>query len=287
MARTVASVAARTIGRSSRLGFALAAPACLALLLLSRAHAQQPLATVPAPTPPSAVSPPAVAVRTAPTPEQRAAAAAKLALDWPQLAFYRSANASLPAPVAGQRRVVLLGDSITEFWPRRSPAFFEATGYVGRGIGGQTSPQMVVRFHQDVVALKPSVVLILAGTNDVAENTGPATDEQIIDNLTAMVEMAQANKIGVVIGSVPPATRFFWKQEAVPAPRIAALNVKIKAWAQSRGLVYADFWSVLSMPDGTMNPDYAGDSVHPNEKGYAVMEPVAKAAIDKVLNARR
>ncbi len=286
MARTLASAAFEAINRSSNRAARLKASACLlALFLTSPALAQPPSAT--APTPPAAASPPAGAPRAAPTPEQRAAAAAKLALDWPQLAFYREANAALPAPAAGQKRMVLLGDSITEFWPRRSPGFFETTGYIGRGIGGQTSPQMVVRFHQDVIALKPAVTLILAGTNDVAENTGPATDEQIIDNLTAMVEMAQANKVRVVIGSVPPATRFYWKPELQPAQRIAALNTKIKAWAQSRGLVYADFWSVLAMPDGTMNPDYAGDSVHPNPKGYAVMEPVAKAAIDKALSAPR
>jgi len=142
---------------------------------------------------------------------------------------------------------------------------------------------MLLRFHQDVVALKPAAVVILAGTNDVAENTGPATDEQIIDNLAAMSEIARAHGIKVVMGSVPPATTFFWRRDAVPAPRIKALNAKIKTWAQAQGITYADFWTALALPDGGMNPANSPDTVHPNATGYAIMESVVQAAIGEAL----
>ncbi len=179
-----------------------------------------------------------------------------------------------------------MGDSITENWAKNRPSFFSDNGYTGRGIGGQTTQQMILRMHQDVVDLKPAVVLILAGTNDVAENTGPMTDKQIIDDLAAMVEIAQANGIKVVMGSVPPATTFFWRRDMTPAPRIRDLNAKIKAWAQSKKLVYADFWAAMSTPDGGMKPELANDTVHPNDAGYGVMEPMAKAAINEALKSK-
>jgi lysophospholipase L1-like esterase len=206
--------------------------------------------------------------------------------DWPALRRYQAANAALPAPVAGKPRVVFMGDSITQNWAARRAGFFADNSYVGRGISGQTSSQMVLRFHQDVVALNPAAVVILAGTNDVAENTGPMTDEQIIDNIAAMTEIAHAHGIQSVIGSVPPATRFNWRQEIVPAPRIKALNAKLKTWAQEQGITYADFWSAMSLPDGTMNPANAEDSVHPNDKGYDVMEPIVRAALGEALKKR-
>ncbi|MDB5437662.1 MAG: family lipase, partial [Caulobacteraceae bacterium] len=168
-------------------------------------------------------------------------------------------------------------------WASQRASFFTDHGFVGRGISGQTSPQMVLRFHQDVVDLKPAVALILAGTNDVAENTGPITDEQIIANLEAMVEMARAHGIKVVIGSVTPATSFFWNTAMHPTARIQALNVKIRAWAASQNLVYADFWTAMAQPDGTTIPTLAVDSVHPNAAGYGVMEPIALAAIAQAM----
>jgi acyl-CoA thioesterase-1 len=226
-------------------------------------------------------------VRAPRTPEQIAAANAATLRDWPALARYRDEDAALPEPERGKPRVVLLGDSITQFWVRTRPEFFAATGYVDRGISGQTSPQMVLRFHQDVVALKPAVVLILAGTNDIAENTGPISDEEVIDNLKAMVEMARANRIKVVIGSVTPATTFFWKPDVQPAAHVAALNARIKAWAEGEKLTYADFWSAMALPDGAMNPQLADDTVHPNAAGYAVMEPIATAAVARALRLRR
>jgi acyl-CoA thioesterase I len=203
--------------------------------------------------------------------------------DWPALKRYQADNAALPAPTPGKPRAVFMGDSITQGWAAQRGSFFADNGYVGRGISAQTSPQMVLRFHQDVVALKPAAVVILAGTNDIAENTGPMTEEQTIDNLTAMTEIAHANGIKVVICSVTPATRFFWRPEAVPAPRIKSLNAKIKAWAQEQKLVYADFWTAMAQSDGTMNPAYAADTVHPNAAGYGVMEPIVQAAIAEAL----
>jgi lysophospholipase L1-like esterase len=225
-------------------------------------------------------------VRPPRTPEQIAAANAVTLRDWPALGRYAALNATLSPPEQGKPRVVFLGDSITQNWARGRPEFFTANGYVGRGISGQTSPQMVLRFHQDVIALKPAAVFILAGTNDIAENTGPISDEQVIDNLTAMVEMARAHRIKVVVGSVTPATYFFWKSEAQPTAHVMALNEKIKAWAKSEKITYADFWSAMAMPDGTTNPAYANDSVHPNSVGFGVMEPIATAAIKTALRRR-
>jgi lysophospholipase L1-like esterase len=225
-------------------------------------------------------------VRPPRTPEQIAAANAVTLRDWPAMGRYAALNATLPPPEKGKPRVVFLGDSITQNWARGRPEFFAANGYVGRGISGQTSPQMVLRFHQDVIALKPAAVFILAGTNDIAENTGPISDDQVIDNLTSMVEMARAHKIKVVVGSVTPATYFFWKSEAQPTAHVMALNEKIKAWATSEKITYADFWSAMAMPDGTTNPAYANDSVHPNSAGFGVMEPIATAAIKTALRRR-
>jgi lysophospholipase L1-like esterase len=257
--------------------------ASVSALAPASARAQTPSAP-PVAAPPTVAAPPAA--RGPGDPAAAAARAASVARDWPALAFYQADNTALPAPTKDRPRVVFMGDSITQAWVRQRASFFTDNGYVGRGISGQTSPQMLLRFHQDVVALKPAAVLILAGTNDVAENTGPMTDEQIIDNLMAMVEIAQANKIKVVIGSVTPATSFFWRRDAVPAPRIAALNVKLKAWAAAHRLTYADFWAAMSMPDGTMNPANANDTVHPNAVGYGIMEPIAQAAIVKALKAK-
>jgi lysophospholipase L1-like esterase len=202
------------------------------------------------------------------------------------LARYQAANAALPPVAPGKPRIVFMGDSITENWAKNRPAFFEQTGYIGRGIGGQTTQQMILRMHQDVVNIKASVVLILAGTNDVAENTGPMTDEQIIDNLATMTEIARANGVKVVVGSVPPATTFFWRRDMTPAPRIRELNEKLKAWAKSKQFVYADFWAAMSLPDGGMKPDLASDTVHPNDAGYGVMEPIAIAAVNQALKAK-
>jgi lysophospholipase L1-like esterase len=232
---------------------------------------------------PSAAQAPAPA---ASAPAPAAAAAPARIVDFPNLKRYQPDNAALPPASSARPRVVFMGDSITQGWAAKRPAFFESNAFVGRGISGQTTSQMVLRFHQDVVALQPAAVFILAGTNDVAENTGPVTDEQVIDNLAAMVEIAHAHGIAPIIGSIPPATTFSWRKEIVPTARIQALNAKIKAWAQQQSLPYADIWSAMALPDGGMKPDLATDSVHPNDAGYAVMEPVAQSAIASVLKAR-
>jgi lysophospholipase L1-like esterase len=206
-------------------------------------------------------------------------------VDFPNLKRYQPDNAALPPPAAGKSRVVFMGDSITEGWAAKRPAFFESNGYVGRGISGQTTSQMVLRFHQDVVALKPAVVVVIAGTNDVAENTGPMTDDQIVENLATMVEIARAHGIRPVVGSIPPATSFFWRKEIVPTARIRDLNLKLRAWAQAEKVTYADVWTAMASPDGGMNPAFADDTVHPNDAGYSAMEPIVHAAITAAMKS--
>ena len=198
------------------------------------------------------------------------------------LGRYAAENAKLPAAEAN--RVVFMGDSITDNWGHKYGAFFPGKPYINRGIGGQTSAQMVLRFVQDVVRLQPAAVVILAGTNDIAENTGPATDEQIKDNFRAMVAIARANHIRVILGSIPPADRFGWHPGIEPAARIRTLNAWLRSYADEQHLVYLDYYSSLATPEGAMKPELAVDkAVHPNEAGYAVMQPLAEAAIAKAL----
>jgi lysophospholipase L1-like esterase len=177
---------------------------------------------------------------------------------------------------AGARGV--LGDSITEWWlttrPRCLPAACRS-----RGIAGQTSPQILLRFYQDVVRLHPRVVHIMCGTNDVAGNTGPTSPDEYAANILAMVDLARANGISVVLGSVLPSGGFNWRAEMKPAAQIAALNVWLKDLARTRGLVYADYYSAMATPEGAMKPGLSGDGVHPNAAGYAIMEPIARAAL--------
>ncbi|WP_433909308.1 SGNH/GDSL hydrolase family protein [Sphingomonas yabuuchiae] len=201
--------------------------------------------------------------------------------DFAYLARYRDDNAKLPAPVAGQPRVIFMGDSITENWASRAPDFF-VKGRIGRGISGQTTSQMLLRFRQDVIDLKPAVVQIMAGTNDIAGNTGPTTDAQVQGNIMSMVQLAQANGIRVILASIPPADHFEWKPGLAPAPRIATLNAWLQDYARRVGATYADYWSVLHVGDA-LNPAYGTDGVHPNAAGYAAMAPVADAAIRQAL----
>lgn len=175
-------------------------------------------------------------------------------------------------------RVVFIGDSITENWVGLAPSLF-VDGAIGRGISGQTSPQILVRFYQDVVRLRPKVVHIMIGTNDVAGNTGPSSPEMYTNHVAAMVDLARANGIAVVLGSILPAAKFPWKPQLSPAAQVVALNSWLKDFAKARGAVYADYHKALTNPQGGMNPDLAPDGIHPNAKGYAVMEPITKAAI--------
>ena len=200
--------------------------------------------------------------------------------DWAWLAKYRDANKAL-APAPKHPRIVFMGDSITEGWYDMVPGFF-AGERVGRGIGGQTTPQMLVRFRQDVIALKPAVVQIMAGTNDIAGNTGPITPEETQANIMSMAELARAHGLRVILASVPPADRFPWRAGLATAPKIAALNAWMKAYAARTGSIYADYWTALHDGDA-LRASLTYDGVHPNRAGYEAMAPVAEAAIRQAL----
>ena len=210
----------------------------------------------------------------------------QLRTDWANLAKFRDANSSLAPPARNEKRVVFMGNSITEGWQQYFATMFPNKPYINRGIGGQTTPQMLVRFHQDVVALKPKAVVILAGTNDIAGNTGPSTLEMIEDNLASMAEIARANGIKVVLSSVLPVYDYPWKPGLEPAPKIIALNKWMKDYADKHGSVYLDYHSAMSDARGGMREGLASDGVHPNEAGYRVMAPLAERAIAKALRAR-
>jgi len=219
--------------------------------------------------------------------ERRIAQDEKILNDWPNLQRYREANAKLPLPVKKENRVVFLGNSITEGWARYFPTMFPGKPYIGRGIGGQTTPQMLLRFRQDVIALKPKVVVVLAGTNDIAGNTGPSTIEMIEDNLASMAELAQANGVRVVLSSVLPVYDYPWKPGLEPAPKIIALNQWMKGYAREHGAVYLDYHSAMADARGGMRAELSPDGVHPNEAGYRVMAPLADKAIAEALRAKR
>jgi acyl-CoA thioesterase-1 len=209
----------------------------------------------------------------------------RLLLDWPNLARFREANAMLSRPAGNENRVVFFGDSITEGWSRDG-GFFPGKPYVNRGIGGQTTPQMLVRFRQDVIALHPKVVVILAGTNDIAGNTGPATPEMIEGNLASMAEIASANGIRVVLSSILPAFDYPWRPGLQPAPKIAAVNEWMKEYATMHQLVYLDYYTPMVDARPGLRSEYGADGVHPNQAGYAVMVPLAEKAIAEALRAK-
>lgn len=207
------------------------------------------------------------------------------AQDWANLGRYAKANKELPEPAKKEKRVVFLGNSITEGWVNASPEFFEENGYIGRGIGGQTSYQFVVRFRPDVINLKPTLVVINAGTNDAAENTGPFDLHTTFGNIVSMVELAKANKIKVILTSVLPASGFKWNKKITDAAeRISSLNALIEAYAKQQKIPYVDYYSAMvTGEDRSLNPNYTYDGVHPTKAGYEVMEALIKPAIDKAL----
>jgi lysophospholipase L1-like esterase len=200
-----------------------------------------------------------------------------LLTDWPWLARYRDENAKLIASGA-KVDTVFLGDSITEGWARVDTEFF-SKGNVGRGISAQTTPQLLVRMHADVIALKPRAVHIMAGTNDIAHNTGPMTAQESQANLMAMCEIAKAHKLRIVLGSVPPASKYWWRPEVSPKPEALALNEWMRGYAKQIGAKYADYAAVLTDASGNVKLDLAKDEVHPTAAGYAAMRTVAAAAI--------
>jgi lysophospholipase L1-like esterase len=224
--------------------------------------------------------------------EESAARNAKNLQDWPNLARYREANAAVAAPVAGGSRVVFMGDSITDMWPEpRFGEFFPGKPYIGRGISGQTTPQMLIRFRPDVIALKPRVVVILAGTNDIAGNTGPMSLEEIEGNLASMSELAHVNGIRVVLSSVLPVYDGGRATDGAPLvmtdrrppEKIVALNEWIKNYASHHGDTYLDYFSAMVDEHGFLKKDLSEDGLHPNKAGYAVMAPFAEKAIIEAL----
>lgn len=205
------------------------------------------------------------------------------AADFANLTRYQEDNARLTTPRRGERRVVFMGNSITEGWAKYFPTMFPGKAYLGRGISGQTTPQMLLRFRQDVIALEPAVVVILAGTNDIAGNTGPATLDMIADNIASMAELAKANNIRVVLCSVLPVFDYRWKPGIEPAPKIVALNRRIQEYAASHGHAWVDFHTPMADARQGLRAEYGNDGVHPNEAGYRVMAPLVEAGITKAL----
>ena len=210
--------------------------------------------------------------------------------DWAEMARYREANKTLPAASGSEARVVFMGDSITDAWQQpRYGGFFPGKPYVDRGISGQTTPQMLVRFRRDVIDLRPKAVVILGGTNDIAGNTGPMTNEEIQGNLASMSELAHAHNIKVVLASITPVSEYHVRPNtapqttARPMDRIKAMNDWIKSYAASHGDVYLDYFSAMTDDKGLMRAELTEDDLHPNAKGYAIMGPLADAAIARAL----
>ena len=208
--------------------------------------------------------------------------------DWPNLARYREDNRR--ASSAGAVDVVFMGDSITDSWQQPRFNFFPGKHYVDRGISGQTTPQMLVRFRADVLNLKPKAVVILAGTNDIAGNTGPMTDEEIEGNLASMSELASANGVKVVLASITPVGEYHLANPRAipqtsqrPMTRIVAINLWMRDYAAARGYVYLDYFSAMTDAAGLLKAEFSTDDLHPNAAGYAVMAPLAEAAIAKAL----
>ncbi len=260
-----------------------------AAMLSASAIAQQ--ASPAAPTAPAvstiqtpAVAPDLASPATQLTPLQVERMQKKLA-DWPQLGRYRDENARLAPPAPGEQRVVFYGDSITDGWGHQHrPLFFPGKPYLDRGISGQTTPQMLARFQQDVVALQPAAVVILAGINDIAGNTGAETLPVIEDNFRAMVTLAKAAHIRVVLSSVLPASYFPWHMGVDPKDEVVELNKWLKNFAAQQHLVYLDYYPAMVNRVGGMREELAHDkAVHPNDAGYAIMQPMAEAAIRKAL----
>lgn len=247
-------------------------PVCLVACMIAAAAAAQQ------------VAPGRIVLPDNPTPDQRADIEQRLN-DWPLLARFARDNATYPAPKPGERRVVFMGDSITDFWGRPVGDFFPGKGYINRGISGQTTPQMLVRFRADVIALKPKVVVILAGTNDISGNTGASSLAMIEDNLSSMAELARAHGIRVVLATLLPVSDYVDPMQTTRRPpgQILALNQWIRGYAAREHLVLLDYYPAVVDAASALNRDLTDDGLHPNAKGYAVMAPLAQRAVDAAL----
>jgi lysophospholipase L1-like esterase len=208
------------------------------------------------------------------------------AQDWPNLNRYKNENTALKPAESGQKRIVFMGDSITEFWSTVDSEYFSGKPYVNRGISGQTTPQILLRFRADVIALNPAAVVLLAGINDIAGNTGPMTIEMIRDNIFSMIELAKANHITVILCSVLPAYDFPWKPNQEPIAKIKALNEILRNYALANEIVYLDYYSAMVDERKGLKADYSNDGVHPNKTGYQVMAPLADKAIALALKVK-
>jgi lysophospholipase L1-like esterase len=254
---------------------------CVSLILIFAASAHAQAAVTPAP---AAVTADQLA---------RLERAENRLKDWPNFARYRDANAALAPPAKTEDRVVFMGDSITDSWKLNE--YFPGKSYINRGISGQTTPQMLIRFRPDVIALKPRVVVILAGTNDLAGNTGPMSLEDIQGNIASMAELARANGIRVVIASVLPINDYAKNREgtlivrsaARPPEKILALNKWIREYSAANKLIYLDYFPATADEKGFLKAELAGDGLHPNPAGYQVMKPLAEKAIADALKQKK
>src|SRR6185437_11681170 len=255
---------------------------CSLILLVPFAAAQT--------TPPPATAP-QTATQAAPTTSPESKYQRKhdeqLLTDFGDLARYQQANSELGPPAPGVKRVVFMGDSITDAWGHPTGVFFPGKPYVNRGISGQTTPQMLVRFWPDVIALQPKVVVILAGTNDIAGNTGPTTPTSIEDNLMAMGDLARANGIRVVMASILPAAAYPWKPGIDPRAEITEINGWMRDYCDKKHYVYLDYYSAMVDANQGTRRDLTIDGVHPNADGYAVMTPLAEKAIAEALKSKQ
>lgn len=205
------------------------------------------------------------------------------AQDWANLNHYQKDNAELEISNPNQHRIVFMGNSITESWLSKRPDFFANKPYINRGISGQTTPQMLLRFRQDVINLMPSAVVILAGINDIAQNSGHSTIEMIVDNIVSMVELSKANNIKVILCSVLPAYDFPWRKGLEPAEKVVKLNAQLKAYANQNNLIYVDYFTCMADKSSGLKEELGNDGIHPNISGYLIMEPLIEEAISKAL----
>ena len=266
----------------------------LVLLCITAMLFQARATNAQAPAQPSGEKPPADCEEL-PGVAAKLASAEKTLLDWPNLARYHDANAAVQPPARDEKRVVFMGDSITDMWVQpQFGGFFPGQPYIDRGISGQTTPQMLIRFRPDVIALRPKLVVILAGTNDLAGNTGPMTLAQIEDNLASMDELAHANKIRVVLASVLPVSNYGHDRNGNPVDmrirrqpeKILELNSWIKKYSADHGDVYLDYFGASVDDHGLLKAELSEDGLHPNAKGYAIMAPLAEQAIQAALKKR-